>query len=572
MNLFTENSPDTYDAIVIGSGISGGWAAKELCEKGLKTLVLERGGNVKHVVDYKTANMDPWDFKPEDRLTEQELERDYPKQRRTGYTTNEEHVHFFVKDSEHPYEETKDTRFDWIRSYQVGGRSLVWGRQSYRWSPMDFEANIKEGVAVDWPIRYNDLKKWYDYVEGYIGVSGRKEGLSQLPDGVFQPPMEFNCVEQHLRENISKKFNDRIMTIGRTAHVTDPKGLNGRGTCQYRNRCMRGCPYGAYFSSQASTLPAANATGNMTLRPGSIVYEVVYDEDKKRASGVRVIDSETKKDYFFKAKVIFLNASTAPSTQILMMSKSNRFPDGIGGEPGELGHNMMDHHFRVGASGDFDGFEDKYFKGRRANGIYIPRFRNLPGRPETKMNFLRGYGYQGGASRQNWMRSVSELGFGGAYKDEMFEAGPWRFGMTAFGEMLPDHDNKMELTDKKDKWCIPILNFTTEIKENELKMREDMATSAVEILEKAGLKNVSSFEAPYGVGLGIHEMGTARMGRDPKTSVLNKWNQVHQVPNLFNTDGACMTSSACQNPSLTYMALTARAADYAVEQLKKGNL
>ncbi len=573
-HLFTENSPDTYDAIVVGSGISGGWAAKELCEKGLKTLVLERGRNVRHVVDYTTANMDPWDFKPEDKkLTPEVVERDYKVQSRFGgYVMNEAYIHFFVKDSEHPYEEAEGKRFDWIRGYQVGGRSLMWGRQSYRWSPMDFEANAKEGIGIDWPIRYKDIAKWYDYVEAHIGVSGMKEGLPQLPDGIFQPPMDFNCVEEVLRDNIAKNFDDRMMTIGRVAHITDPKGLNGRGTCQFRNRCMRGCPYGAYFSSQSSTLSAAEATGNLTLRPDSIVYEVVYDEDKKRASGVRVIDSKTKKDYFFKAKVIFLNASTVHSTKILMMSKSNRFPEGIGAESGQLGHNMMDHQLGAGASGEFEGFEDKYYKGRRPNGIYIPRFRNLPGRPETKTDFLRGYGYQGGASRQNWMRNVAELGFGAEYKDEMYEPGMWTFGMGGFGEILPYHDNRMELTDKKDAWGLPIIKFHTELKENDIKMRKDIIDSAVEILEKAGLKNVNGYDGSYGVGKGIHEMGTARMGHDPKDSVLNKWNQVHQVPNLFNTDGACMTSAACQNPSLTYMALTARAANYAAEQLAKGKL
>lgn len=574
MNLFDDKSPDTYDAIVVGTGISGGWAAKELCEKGLKTLVLDRGRNVKHVVDYHTANMDPWDFKLGGKLPKAIIEKDYPKQNRTGYTTNEEHVHFFVKDSEHPYDEVEGKRFDWIRGYQVGGRSLVWGRQSYRWSEMDFEANAKEGIAVDWPIRYADIAPWYDHVERYIGVSGMKEGLSQLPDGEFQPPMDLNCVEQHLREQIAQKFDDRILTIGRTAHITDPDGLNGRGSCQFRDRCMRGCPYGAYFSSQASTLPAADKTGNMTLRPNSIAYEVVYDENKKRATGVKIIDTETKKTYFFKAKIIFLNASAIASTQILMMSKSNRFPNGMGNDSGELGHNIMDHHFHVGANADVEGFEDKFFKGRRPNGIYIPRFRNLPGRPETKKDFLRGYGYQGGASRENWMRGVAELGFGGGYKDELFKPGSWRIGLLAFGEILPDHANKMELNEsKKDDWGLPTLTFDTEMKENELKMREDMESAAVEILEKAGFKNVQGYNSDrYGMGLGIHEMGTARMGRDPKTSVLNGWNQVHDVPNVFNTDGACMTSSACQNPSLTYMALTARAANYAAEELKKGNL
>ena len=573
MPLFNDKSPDTYDAIVIGTGISGGWAAKELCEKGLKTLVLERGRNVKHIADYPTASLEPWDLENGGLLSEEILARDYPKQRRTGYTTHGYWKHFFVKDSEHPYNETEGTRFDWIRGYQVGGRSLVWGRQSYRWSEMDFEANAKEGIAIDWPIRYKDIAPWYDYIESYIGISGMKEGLPQLPDSKFQPPMELNCVEQHLRSQMAKNYNDRVLTIGRVAHITAQQGLNGRGTCQFRDRCMRGCPYGAYFSSQASTLPAAEKTGNMTLRPDSIAYEIVYDENKKRASGVRIIDAKTKKTYFFKSKIIFLNASAIHSTKILMQSKSNRFPEGIGSESGELGHNIMDHHFQVGAEGEIDGFDDKYYKGRRPNGIYVPRFRNLPGKPETKMDYLRGFGYQGGARRANWNRGANEMGFGANFKDGLFKPGPWSMNLFSFGEILPYHDNKMELNNTKtDDWGLPTVTFTAEIKENELKMRKDMREAAIEILTEAGFKNIKGYDRAYALGLGIHEMGTARMGHDPKTSVLNKWNQVHDVPNVFNTDGACMTSAACQNPSLTYMALTARAANYAAEQLKKGNL
>ncbi len=570
MPLFNEKSPMNYDAIVVGTGISGGWAAKELCEKGLKTLVLERGRNVKHVADYPTMNLDPWDM-PNNGKPTPEMLKDYPKQHRTGYTTKPEHVHFFVKDTEHPYDEEPDTRFDWIRGYQVGGRSIVWGRQSYRWSEMDFEANAKDGVAVDWPIRYKDLAPWYSKVEKFAGISGQKEGLSQLPDGDFLPPMDLNCVEVEFKKSIKDKFN-RALTIGRTAHITGKSPFKNRGTCQSRNRCMRGCPYGAYFSSQASTLPAAEATGNMTLRPNSIVHEIIYDAEKGKATGVRVIDNETKKTYEYTARIIFLNASAIASTSILMQSKSDRFPNGMGNESGELGHNLMDHHFRVGASGDWEGFEDKYYKGRRANGFYIPRFRNLPGQKKQK-DFLRGYGYQGGASREKWWRGVAELGFGGKFKDDLMKPGQWRMGMNGFGEMLPYHDNKMTLNyDKLDSWGLPTVTFATKIRENEINMRKDMKASALEMIEAAGFKNVSTFEDSYGVGLGIHEMGTARMGHDPKTSVLNKWNQIHSVKNVFVTDGACMTSSACQNPSLTYMALTARAADYAVKELNKQNL
>ena len=561
-----------YDAIVIGTGISGGWAAKELCQKGLKTLVLDRGRNIPHG-DYPTANLDPWELENGGRLSEAELTKDYPKQRRTGYTTKPEWVHHFMKDSEHPYEETEGTRFDWIRGYQVGGRSLVWGRQSYRWSPMDFEANARDGIAVDWPIRYDDLKPWYDYVESHAGISGQNEGLRQLPDGNLLDPMELNCVEQDLRNSISTNFKERLLTIGRTAHITSsPEKFGGRGKCQLRNRCMRGCPYGAYFSSNSSTLPAAEATGNMTLRPHSIAYEIIYDEAAGKATGVRVIDAETKKTFDFKSKIIFCNASSIHSTAILMQSKSNRFPDGMGNESGELGHNIMDHHFQIGASADVEGFEDKYYKGRRPNGFYIPRFRNLPWDNSTKKDYIRGYGFQGGANRSNWMRGVAEMGYGGQFKDDLFKPGPWNIGMNGFGEILPYHDNKMELTAETDQWGIPIIKFTTSLRENEMKMRKDMQATAVEMLEAAGYKNVRGWETSYGVGLGIHEMGTARMGKNPKTSVLNKWNQIHSVKNVFVTDGTSMTSSACQNPSLTYMALTARAADYAVSELKKGNL
>ncbi len=573
MPLFSDKSSTEYDAIVIGSGISGGWAAKELCEKGLNTLVLERGRNVEHGKDYDTANMEAWDFPNYGRMTAEQM-KDYEKQKRTGYTVSPEHVKFFVKDSEHPYDEAPNTRFDWIRGYQVGGRSLVWGRQSYRWSQMDFEGNAREGIAIPWPIAYKDIAPWYDYVERFAGISGQKEGLLQLPDGQFLEPMELNCVEKDLKAKIKQHFNDRMLTIGRVAHITsNDNQYEKRGTCQFRNRCMRGCPYGAYFSSNASTLPAAEKTGKLTLRPFSVVHELVYDENKKRVTGVKVIDQNTKKTYEFKSKIVFLNASTVGSTAILMQSKSNRYPNGLGNDCGELGHNMMDHHFQVGATAKVDGFEDQYTKGRRPNGYYIPRFRNLPWMPETKKDFLRGYQFQGGAGRQNWSRAVAEMRYGAEYKNELMSPGMWTVGMNAFGEMLPYHENKMELNyNKKDAWGLPTVLFSTTIKENEEKMRKDMAETAVEMYEAAGYKDVKPFDKGYGIGLGIHEMGTARMGNSPKTSVLNKHNQVHDCKNLFVTDGSCMTSAACQNPSLTYMALTARAADYAVSELKKQNL
>jgi choline dehydrogenase-like flavoprotein len=559
-----------FDAIVVGTGISGGWAAKELCEKGLKTLVLERGRMVNHPEGYETAYMDSWEFPFGGEPTAEDI-RQQEKQHRTGYAIRKTHNHFFVNDLEHPYNETK--RFDWIRGYHVGGRSIMWGRQSYRLSDFDFEANAKEGIAVDWPIRYKDIAPWYDYVESYIGVSGEKLGLPQLPDGQFLKPMELNCVETHLKESIGKNYDDRLLTIGRTAHVTEGSkpGL-GRSTCQYRNRCIRGCPYGAYFSSNSSTLPAAQATGNMTLRPNSIVYNIIYDKDKKRATGVSVIDTETKQTYDFKAKVIFLCASAIASASILMQSKSERFPNGMGNDSGELGHNVMDHHFKAGATASFDGFQDQYYKGRRPNGIYIPRFRNLGGSTNQK-NFLRGYGYQGGASKSNWQEAIAELGYGQSLKEAVIKPGSWSMGLMGFGECLPYHDNKMMLDyNKLDQWGLPTITFDAEWKDNEWEMRKDMVSQAMEMLDRAGFKDVAPWDDPGAPGLGIHEMGTARMGRDPKTSVLNGYNQVHAVPNVFVTDGAAMTSSGCQNPSLTYMALTARAANYAVEQLKKKNL
>ena len=559
-----------FDAIVIGTGISGGWAAKELCENGLKTLVLERGRMLKHVDDYTTANMDNWDFPSGDKITNTIKERQ-PKQSRTGYVNSEATKHLFVDDIKHPYNEDKP--FDWIRGYHVGGRSLTWGRQSHRLTKFDFEGNAKEGVAVDWPIRYNDLAPWYDYVEDYIGVTGENLGLDQYPDGKLLKPMEMNCVEDVFKNSLSKKYSDRILTIGRSAHITEgtKPGL-GRMTCQYRNRCRRGCPFGAYFSSNSSTLPAAEATGNMTLRPNSVVYEIMYDENNKRASGVKIIDAETKLTYEYKAKVVFVCASTVGSTSILLQSKSNRFSNGLGNDSGELGHNLMDHHFQVGARGKHDGFEDKYYTGRRPSGVYIPKFRNIGGDTNQK-DFLRGYGYQGGASRGDWMESVAEASYGKDLKQVILAPGDWTTGINGFGETLPHHDNKMYLNyDKKDKWGLPTTTFDAHIRENELSMRKDMKKQAIEMLEGAGFKNVRGYDKKYTLGLGIHEMGTARMGRDPKTSVLNKFNQIHSVKNVFVTDGSAMTSSGNVNPSLTYMALTARAVKHAVSELKKKNI
>lgn len=553
-----------YDAIVIGSGISGGWAAKELTEKGLKTIMLERGRNIEHIKDYVNANKEAWNHPHRGRATQQMI-KDYPILKRDFL--NEINLDFWVNEKESPYTEVK--RFDWYRGYHVGGRSLMWGRQSYRWSDLDFDANAKEGIAVDWPIRYKDIAPWYDYAERFAGISGSKEGLPQLPDGEFLPAMEMNCVEKEVANRIRKHYNDaRRMIIGRCANLTAPH--ENRTNCQYRNKCWVGCPFGAYFSTQSSTLPAAMATGNLTVRPFSIVTEILYDKDKKKAKGVRVLDAETKQTQDYFAKIIFLNASTLNSTWILQNSATGIWPDGLGSSSEELGHNLMDHHFRIGASGTAEGYEDKYYFGRRPNGIYIPRFRNING---DQRNYLRGFGFQGGAGREGWEREIAEINIGRELKDALSEPGPWTMGFVGFGEILPYHNNKVTLDkSKKDAWGLPVIAIASEIKENEIQMRKDMMEDAKEILEVAGIKNVHAYDAGYFMGQCIHEMGTARMGRNPKTSVLNAHNQVWDAPNVFVTDGACMTSSACVNPSLTYMALTARAADYAVSELKKGNI
>ncbi len=558
-----------YDAIVVGSGISGGWAAKELCEAGLKTLVLERGRMVTHIKDYPTALMDDWDFPNGGQLPREEKAKQL-KQARTGYTVQAQHNFWFVNDLEHPYNEVK--RFDWMRGYHVGGRSIMWGRHSYRLSDIDFGANKKDGHGVDWPVRYKDIAPWYDKVEAYIGVTGEPLGLEVLPDGIFEPMMELNCLEQHVRDRLMEQYDNRFMTAGRVAHINSDKEFEGRTRCQYRNRCIRGCPFGAYFSSLSSTLPAAERTGNLTLRPDSIVHEIVYDPDTKKATGVKITDRVTRESFEFKARVIFLCASAIASTSILMQSRSERFPNGLGNDSDQLGRNIMDHHLGIGASGKFDGFEDKYYKGRKANGIYLPRFRNLGGNTEMD-SFVRGYGYQGGASRGNWEDVIAELSHGKDLKEAILRPGDWTFGMGGFGEMLPYEDNRMTLDyDNLDQWGLPTVTFDAEYKENELNMRKDMQEQAVEMLTKAGLQDVEPFDNGSAPGLGIHEMGTARMGRDPKTSVLNGYNQVHTVKNVYVTDGAFMTSASCVNPSLTYMAFTARAANHAAEELKKGNL
>jgi choline dehydrogenase-like flavoprotein len=556
---------NTYDAIVIGSGISGGWAAKELTEKGLKTIMLERGRNFEHVKDYKSAQMDPWDFQHHGKVT-QEQRAVRPVISR-GWGAAEPVMNYWANEQDCPYTEVKP--FNWWRAYQLGGRSILWGRQSYRWSDFDFEANAKDGWAIDWPIRYKDLAPWYDHVEKFAGVSGSREGLAQLPDGHFLPPMEMNCVEKDVAARIQTHYNNkRHMIIGRVANLTE--AIPGRTQCQFRNRCWEGCPFGGYFSTQSSTLPAAMATGKLTVRPFSIVTRILYDKDKKKATGVEVLDAETNQTYEYFAKIVFVNASTLNSAWVLMNSATDIWPDGLGSSSGELGHNIMDHHYNLGASGTMEGYEDKYVYGRRANGIYVVRFANLFG---DKRDYLRGFGYQGGAGRDGWQRNVAEYSIGAGLKQTLTEPGEWSMGIGGFGELLPYHENKITLDrTRKDKWGLPVLAMDAEIKDNEKKMRKDIVAEAVAMLDAAGVKDIKTHDTGHNVGDGIHEMGTARMGHDPRTSVLNPHNQVWDAKNVFVTDGACMVSSACQNPSLTYMALTARAADFAVSELKKGNI
>ncbi|MFZ5496055.1 MAG: GMC oxidoreductase [Verrucomicrobiota bacterium] len=557
-------STHTYDAIVVGSGISGGWAAKELTEKGLKVLLLERGPNVEHVKDYPSALKAPWEL-PHRGKKARALSAERPILNRD--LLHEANADWWADEQDCPYTEVKP--FDWFRGYQVGGRSLLWGRHSYRWSDFDFEANARDGIATDWPIRYADLAPWYDHVETFAGISGSLEGLPQLPDGKFLPPFELNCVEKDVAARLKERFGGRRRLImGRLANLSQPHA--GRVNCQFRDKCWLGCPFGAYFSTQSATLPAATATGNLTLRPLSIVTRVLYDKDAKRATGVEVLDAETHQTAEFKAKVVFLCASAFNSTWVLLNSATDVWPGGLGSSSGELGHNAMDHHFRVGAFGQVEGYLDRIVAGRRPGGFYIPRYRNLFG---DRRDYLRGFGYQGAAARSGWEREVPELGIGAPLKQALSGPGGWTIGMTGFGETLPYHDNRIFLDrSRKDKWGLPVLAMDCELKANEQKMRQDMQDDAAEMLEAAGVKNVRKTDNGYNFGRGIHEMGTARMGRDPRTSVLNGHNQVWDAPNVYVTDGACMTSAACVNPSLTYMALTARAAAHAVDELKKQNL
>jgi choline dehydrogenase-like flavoprotein len=558
---------EDYDAIVVGSGISGGWAAKELTEKGLTVLLLERGKNVEHVKDYVNTFKAPWEYPHRGGRT-YAMEEAYAVLKR-DYPLNERNLDWWVNEKESPYTEVK--RFDWYRGYQVGGRSLLWGRQSYRWSDFDFEANAREGIAVDWPIRYAELAPWYDHVERFAGISGSHEDMAQLPDGQFQPAMPLNCGEEIIAGRVRGLFDGRRRIIpGRVANLTRP--LPGRSPCQYRNACWLGCPYGSYFSTQSSTLPAAMATGKLTLKPFSLVSEVLYDRDRQRATGVRVVDAVTEQTTDYTARVVFLCASTLNSTWLLMRSATDVWPEGLGSSSGELGHNLRDHHFRVGAEGSLaeEALERQYYYGHRPTGFYIPRYRNLLG---DKREYLRGFGYQGSASRQGWQRAVREAGIGGDFKDRAAEPGAWTIGALAFGEILPRHENRVTLDPtRKDKWGLPVLAIDCELGANEKAMRIDMKNDMAELLEAAGVRNVRPYDRDYAMGMGIHEMGTARMGNDARSSVLNRWNQVWDAPNVFVTDGSCMVSASCVNPSLTYMALTARAVDHAVGELSRRNL
>jgi len=558
----------TFDAIVVGTGISGGWAAKELTEKGLRTLVLDRGKDVKHIVDYPTTNMQPWEF--EHRGQPSLAIREQNPIASKHYIFREDAMHFVVKDAEHPY--IQDKPFDWMRGYQVGGRSLLWARQTQRWSDFDFEGPARDGFAVDWPIRYADIAPWYSYVEKFAGISGNKDGLPQLPDGEFLTPHEMNCVEKHFSEQTAKNYkNSRPVIIGRAAHITDPQPIHteqGRAKCQHRVMCQRGCPFGGYFSSNASTLPWAEKTGKLTLRPNSVVHSVIYDEKKKRATGVRVIDTNSMEMTEYFAKIIFVNASAINSNLILLNSKSSRFPNGLGNDSELLGKFIGFHNYRGRVSADFDGFHEFTTDGRRPNGAYIPRFRNVF---KQETDFLRGYATSFSASKAG--NSNKEIGE--SLKENLFkpETGGWSLGAQMMGETLTKESNMISLDPTlKDRWGIPLLRISVDFDDNDMKMVQDFYTELSEMLSKAGFTNIRKSDTKRNPGSENHEMGGVRMGKDPKTSLLNKWNQMHHVSNVFVTDGASMTSTSTQNPSLTYMALTARAVDYAVKEMRKGNI
>jgi choline dehydrogenase-like flavoprotein len=557
-----------YDALIIGSGITGGWAAKELTEKGLKVLVLEAGRPIVPEVDY-VEHVPAWELKFRGWDQRAERERTQKIQRECYYACDEYSHKFFVNDLENPFTTDPDKPFAWIRGRQVGGKSIIWGRQSYRWSDLDFEANLKEGIAVDWPIRYKDIEPWYDYVEEYAGISGQAEGLPQLPDSKFLPPMEMNCAERVVKEAIPKHFDDgRMMTIGRTAILTQVH--KGRAACHYCGVCHRGCITRSYFSSLNSTLPAAEKTGRLTIRPYSVVHSLIFDPETRRVTGANVVDGQSRQALEFYGKIVFVCASALESSRILLNSTSREFPNGLANSSGQVGRNIMDHCMGGGAGGVIPGHENEDAFGNRPNGIYVPRFRNVNSRHP---NFLRGYGYQGGGYREDWTRGIGSAGLGVDFKNGLRRPGRWHMDFYGFGECLPNPANYLEINpDLKDAWGIPTVKINCVFRDNEKAILQDMATQAAEMLAAAGATEIHPYVENNPPGLTIHEMGTARMGRDPKTSVLNAYNQAHDVKNLFMPDGACMASSSCVNPSLTYMALTARAADYAVSQMKKGEL
>ncbi|MDE3181788.1 MAG: GMC family oxidoreductase [Bacteroidota bacterium] len=560
---------NTFDAIVIGSGISGGWAAKELCAHGIKTLVLERGRNVQHLVDYPTMMKDPWDFPHRNQLT-QKVKEENPVVSKC-YAFREDAMHFFVKDKEHPYIQEKP--FDWIRGYQVGGKSLIWARQTQRWSKYDFEGPARDGFAVDWPIRYSDLAPWYSHVEKFVGISGNKDGLETLPDGEFLPAWEMNAVEKTMQKRIMDNYKDRNVIIGRCAHLTKPKEIHlqqNRGQCQSRNLCQRGCPFGGYFSSNSSTLPWAAKTGNLTIRPDSVVHSIIYDDKNNKATGVRVIDVHTKEMTEYFAKMIFVNAATLNSNLILLNSTSSRFPNGLGNDNGLLGKYIAFQNYRGTLSADMDGYLDSYYYGRRPCAVMMPNFRNVY---KQETDFLRGYMVFFSAYRDSWGHQVEVDQMGESFKMSKTEPGNWGVSMMMQGETIPKETNRVWLSkDQKDEWGMPLLSISVDYDENDEKSLKDFLNEGAEMLSKAGCKNISTNDSKQAPGLDIHEVGGVRMGKDPKTSVLNKWNQLHECPNVFVTDGACMTSTGTQNPSITFMALTARAANHAVDELKKGNL
>ncbi len=561
-----ENEQTSFDAIVIGSGMSGGWAAKELCDRGLKTLVLERGPEVKHLRDYPTTNMMPWEFPHRGRMPEEVL-KENPVVGRC-YAFREDAAHFFVRDNEHPY--IQEAPFDWIRGYQTGGKSLLWARQTQRWSRFDFEGPARDGFAVPWPVSYEDLAPWYSHVEKFAGISGNKDGLEELPDGEFLPPMEMTCVEKHFSDVVQKEYGgNRHVIIGRCAHITGNQeyyAKQGRTMCQYRNLCQRGCPFGGYFSSNSATLPWAERTGNMTLRPDSVVHSITYDPTSGKASGVRVIDAKTREEREYQAKIIFVNAGALNTNLILLNSKSERFPEGLGNDNGLLGKFVAFHNYRGVVTAIHEGFSDKYTQGRRPNGALMPRFRNLRAQ-ET--DFLRGYAVSFGASRTY---DTDTDGFGQPLKDQLLNPsyGPWRIGARMMGETIPVESNRVSLAeDDLDEWKMPKLRINVNYGENEEKMLLDFFREFQEMFSKAGFTDIQTIDTEQAPGLDIHEMGGVRMGSDPATSLLNEWNQLHACPNVFVTDGACMTSTSTQNPSLTYMAFTARAANYAADNIDK---